>query len=116
MQQHSDMRTRLTQYCYKGARKTGSIGRVLASFDLYLETLPLYQKLNRLIKDKMLSRALTWRETIQSAADKKLISASESQQLFASELLRDQAIAVDEFAFDALVGFNADQQQHAHME
>ncbi len=116
MQDHSDMRARLTRYCYKGARKTGSIGRVLAAFDVYKEAAPLYEKVNRLIKGKMLSRALTWRETIQSAAEQQLISSSECQQLLESERLRDQAIAVDEFAFESLVGFNADQFQHVHMD
>ena len=102
MQKNGALRERLTHLCHIGSNPNDPIGRVTRAWRQLLSLEPISRKVSAAIQAKKIRHQLTLRETYELAAKQGIISDSEFEALLAAEQLRDGAIMVDEFAFEAL--------------
>ena len=109
MQRNGALRQRLTGLCYVGPKEQDPIGRVTRAWRQLLSLEPIYRKVNTAIKAQRIQHQLTLRETWQLAQQHNVITETEYRQLMEAEHARDNAMNVDEFAFDELLRFNADR-------
>ena len=108
MQSPSELRELLTANCFVGTHSKDPIGRIERAWQLLLSCEHLTAKISAAILSGKLKRELTREATIEQALELNLITQTECEQLLHAELARNEAMVVDEFAFNELVGFNAD--------
>jgi len=96
----SELRDRITQYCYLSHQDNDLMTRL----DLALAQInvidPLQKKLQKALRDGHVSNAFEFSERIQYAQEAGVLSAEEARLLTEFEVLRKEIIQVNEFSFD----------------
>lgn len=96
----SELRDRLSQYCYLNTDSNDPAGRIEHAFNLSIAAEPIEQKLHAAIKAGHIARNLTLTEQITAAVSSSILSNTEAELLTACEQARLDAMQVDEFEFN----------------
>ena len=94
----SSFRDRITEYCYLGTRPDDAMSQLERAMQLLPEVENIDKKYQAALRDNLLPRHGTAREKVQAAVDAKILTSEEGQSLAEFAELRDEVIAVDEFA------------------
>ncbi len=116
IQQPSQMRKRLSAWCYVGEGGHDPIGRVERAWIAVEQSRVVMEKVDSAVKQRQIKRGLTRKETIEAAVEAQVISQKECQQLLFVEQQRDAALTVDAFAFNELLRFNAEVLEQVNTE
>ena len=116
LQVDSIMRKRLSSLCYVGVDANDPIGRVEMAWHAVCDSEPVFAKVTQAISEKKIARQLTRYDTIELALSQGVITCAEYTQLISAEKMRDSALAVDEFAFDEFLSFNARVMDSVNMD
>ena len=94
MQNNSEVRDRLTQYCYIG-EANDAVGRIEATFQCMEKVKPILHKLQQ--DHKILDKDATLHDRIEAAVQAGVLSAEEQRELQRFSQLYWDALQVDEF-------------------
>lgn len=100
MLQPSELRDRLTQYCYISADQSEFSHRIDKALTQVMEVEPLLKKISKAVQSGEIPARETHDARIQRASAQGIITTNESQQLREFEQLRQEVIKVNEFSFD----------------
>lgn len=92
------LRDKLTHLCYISDDAADPIARVERAFIMAHKSESLFQKIRQAVLSKQLSYESSLADMAKTAYNKGIISIAERDQLIEYEKLRQDAIAVDEFA------------------
>lgn len=92
----SELRERLTQYCFVGHEASDATGRIESAFVKVLEAEPIERKIRKAQKAGVLDKNLLVRELIDDALNEKIIDETEAELLKTAEDARLDAIQVDD--------------------
>ena len=96
----TELRERLTQYCYVGKEESELTHRLEKALNQAPTVDPLWKKLHKAIQSGMIPRRYHFAERIKMAEDKKVITQEEAQLLSEFNTLQSEIIKVNEFSFD----------------
>lgn len=100
MQIPSELRDRLTQYCFMGDKNDDPVRIVEEAFIRSIEVKPLEAKIKQAIQKGQLMQEMHFENQINRALFANIITQQEADKLLAFEEARKKAIAVDEFDAD----------------
>lgn len=100
----SDFRDRLTEHGYMTTPEGNPMVKLELAFHHMLRAQPLYNKLEKAIKQGTIPKWLTIEARIARATEIGVLSAEEAEVLRISEKARIEALRVDEFTKDQLMG------------
>ncbi len=104
---NSDARSRLTDLCYIGKTKEDPTGLMEITFAKLIEVQPAMSKIALAISSKQINKNLNFEQKLQAGLLKQIITHEELVLLQEFEILREKAIAVDEFPSDYPLGSQA---------
>ncbi|MBA3660547.1 MAG: acyl-CoA dehydrogenase [Gammaproteobacteria bacterium] len=96
----SELRERLTAFCYKSNNPNELTARLDQALELITQVEPLWKKLNQVVKTGLVSRRSSFAQKIAAAETAGIITADESRILSDYDHLKDEIIKVNEFSFD----------------
>lgn len=100
MLEPSDLRDRLTQYCYVGQQKT-ELSKRLDDGLSQVETMDnIVKKLRKANQDKKVSKQYSFNQRLQAAEQAGVLTSEEVCQASEFEKLRNEIIQVNEFTFN----------------
>lgn len=103
MMEASPFRQRLTQYAYVGKTEDDITGRVELAFQKMSLLEPILKKIHQASKEGKVNRKGSLLEQAKQAFDLHVITKEQWEALQALDHLRDEALKVDDFAFEALI-------------
>jgi len=106
--QTSSLRERLASDCYINAVNTDPVGRMELALQKLQEVEPSLRKLEQAVKKGQLTKAATvnFATRLQTAVALGIVTNAEAQELTEYEVLRVDAIQVDDFSAKGLVEWN----------
>lgn len=99
MMSPSAFRDRITKYCYVSHNESDATGRMEVTLARCIDAMPAESKLQQAIKTGTLSKHLNFSELLVAAKNAQILTEEEIACLEAYEVLRKEAIKVDEFLF-----------------
>ncbi|MCD6055237.1 MAG: acyl-CoA dehydrogenase [Gammaproteobacteria bacterium] len=94
----SDLRNRLTSLCFIPDDSNDRLGRLEIAFNRHIACMPLIQKMRLALgKEKVSGNGMLKEDVLVQALQEHVITAEEVQQLREYDLLRKDALQVDEF-------------------
>lgn len=96
----SELRDRLTQYCYTSNEPDEITFRLDKALDSINEIDPLAKKLHKAIQQGTIPAYLSYEEKLIKAKNTGVLSPEEAKQLSEFERLKNEIIKVNEFSFD----------------
>lgn len=103
MQQPNVFRDELTKACFVSKDNDDPAGRVEQAFQRLTDILPIEKKIQEAIKDGILDAKLAFSARIKLALQQDIIDDNEVKLLEAYEMMRIDAIQVDDFAYEDLI-------------
>lgn len=91
------LRDRLTHLCYIGAKDDDPVGLVENAFIAMRDVMPIEKKILKAQKEKLIPRKTTLEVTLENALAKEVISEHEAEQLKRTDVMRREALSVDNF-------------------
>jgi len=98
MMKPSEFRERLTCHTYQGKTADDVTGRVELTFRRMIELQPLLKRLRIAMRKGLIPKGAGYEERLKAAEQNKVFNKTELEALRAFELLREDALKVDEFA------------------
>lgn len=96
----SELRDRLTKYCYNSNQQDDLFYRLDKALTLIANIDPIWKKLHQAVQSGIIKQCDTMDERINHAQEKGIISMDEAKSLTGYEILRNEIIKVNEFSFD----------------
>ncbi|TAK73208.1 MAG: acyl-CoA dehydrogenase [Gammaproteobacteria bacterium] len=96
----SDLRDRLTKYCYVSKHEKELSYRLDKALEQVANVEPILKKLHKAVQFRAVPSQYRFTERVQSALQSGIITADEARALNEFEVLRSEIIKVNEFSFD----------------
>lgn len=100
---HNALRDRLTSQIFIGHEKDPA-GRIEHAFELVLKTRPIAEKIKLAIKLEQVKPLLSFEDTVAQAVKVGVLSEQEKEDYLAAEAVRLDALQVDEYSQDYVLG------------